>query len=219
MLDKFDVYLISDPMFRVHARLFKVQEAILRSSRQQVLASKRIVLARAGAFTSMVLFLLSLLVQVFDLKWGSTPVLLLMLVGVVVILVHTVDYAGLKKDERRFESLMGDEEGLAPERWVDYAEALMAAYGSRLKMLARAEKELEEQRKTAQIDDTEYQERSSYYALVRQYSMQRIEYYSRKNEELYKAGKRTPQDYEEVLMFVRAAEIGLPRQEVTRKDT
>ncbi len=211
MLDKYDVYLISDPMFRVHARLFRVQEAILQSSRQQLLASRRSVIGRAGVFSSLVLFLLTLLVQVFDLKWASAPVLALLLVGGVVILVHVRDYYGLKEDDRFFESLIGQEE-VGVESWVDYAESLLAAYGARIKMLARAEREIEQQRSTQQIDQPEYEQRSRYYAIVREYCMDRIEFYKRNNEDLYKAGKRTEHDYREVLKFVEGAEIGLPER-------
>lgn len=219
MIDKFDVYVIADPMFRIHARLFKVQEAILRSSRQQVEASKRGVIARAGVLTSMMLFLLTLVVQVFDLKWGSTPVVVLLLLVTLVLLIHARDYQGLKEAEKSFETLIGDEGAVPLERWVDYAEGTMAAYGTRLKMLARAEKELEDQRRAGQIDEGEYDRTAAYYAIVRDYCTQNIEYYKQSNEKLHNAGQRTREDYEEILKFVRAAEIGLPKKEAEKKDT
>lgn len=217
MIDRFDIYVMVDPLFRIHARLFRVQDAILRSSKQQVEASKRSIIARASVLTSMMLFLLTLVVQVFKVEWGSTPVVVLLLLGVLVLLIHARDYQGLKEAEKGFETLISDEGGVPLERWVDYAEATMAAYGTRLKLLARAEKELEEQHRAGQMEEGEYRRTAALYAIVREYCTQTIEYYKQANEKLYNAGERTREDYDEILRFVRAAEIGSQPEEGGKK--
>lgn len=213
MLEKLDIYRIAEPIFRVHARLFKVQEAILRASRQQIRASKLGILAQGAVYTSLVLFLLALVINVLDLSWTSTPVLLLMLVALVAIGVHWYDFAKLKETEEDFDRLIDDAGGEDSERWVDYAQAIAAAYGTRLKMIDDMEEELLEQHEKKKLTERKYAERVLYYKEIRTYCIEKLAYYKRMNEDLYKKKRRTLEDYKAVSRFISVAEIGIQPEE------
>ena len=94
-------------MFRVHARLFRVQEAILRTARQQIRAAKQSVIAQAAGSSALFTFLLTLIVGIFKIEWLSTPVIAIVLVGVVAILIHVLEIINLKRDVGEFDRLLG----------------------------------------------------------------------------------------------------------------
>lgn len=209
MIDKFDIYRIADPIFRVHARLFKVHEAILFSSHQQIRAARISAAAQGTLYSSFLLFLITLIVQVSDLKLTSAPVVVLILVFVVVSIAYGYDYMSLKKSEEEFERLMDQAGSADVEGWVDYAQALIAAYGARLKMLADMEEELGQQLKEGKILPKKHNERLQYYAEVRAFCMDKLAHYKQLNEKLFAESKRTKEDYEQVKRFIASAEIGL----------
>jgi hypothetical protein len=209
MIDKFDIYRIADPIFRVHARLFKVHEAILLSSHQQIKAARIRTAAQGTLISSFLLFLITLIVQVSELKLTSAPVVVLIFVFVAVLFAYGYDYVKLKDSEKEFERLMDQAGSADVEGWVDYAQALIAAYGARLKMLADMEEELGQQLKEGKIVPKKHNERLQYYAEVRAFCMDKLAHYKQLNEELFKKKKRIKEDYEQVKRFIASAEIGL----------
>jgi hypothetical protein len=206
VIDKMDVYRISEPMFRIHSRLFRVQEAILRASKQQIRASKLTVVSQAAGISALFTFLLTLIVEVFHVDWLSTPVIALMLVGLVAILIHVSDYRNLKKDEGAFDRLLAEAGGENAETWVDYSEQLIAANGSRLKMVADALDETRELHDSKQITDVKFQQRSAYLEQVAAYSKVQLEKYRATNKRLFMEGKRGKEDYESVLRYLEIAQ-------------
>jgi hypothetical protein len=208
VIDKMDVYRIAEPMFRIHSRLFRVQEAILRASKQQIRAAKLTAVSRAAGISALFTFLLTLIVEVFHVDWLSTPVIALMLIALVAILIHVFDYKSLTKEEGEFDRLLAEAGGENAETWVDYAEQLIAANGSRLKMVADALDEAHELHDSKQINDAKFQERSAYLEQVAAYCKVKLEKYRATNKRLFMEGKRGKEDYESVLQYLEVAQPG-----------
>ncbi len=168
-MEKFDVYRISDPIFRVHARLFKVQEAVLRSSRLTIQSSKLSVISQSGVFTAFTLFVLTLFVAVFEVKLASTPVYVLGLIFLLVIWAFVHQFVGLRQAESEFDRLIGDAGGDDAEKWVDYATSVIAAFGTRLKLVTEMQEELQKARGDKQLAEPQYKERETHYRAIRAY--------------------------------------------------
>jgi hypothetical protein len=212
VIDKLDVFRISEPMFRIHSRLFRVQEAILRASKQQIRASKLSVISQAAGLSGLFTVLLTLTVEIFHIDWLSAPVLVLVAVAGVAILIQILDYITLKEDEGKFEQLLSDVGGEDAETWVDYAEQLIAAYGSRLKMLIEAREEMAEAHKNGQITEDKFNERSEYVERTIAFCIKQLLKYREANERLYKEGKRKKEDYESVLVYLETAQPRIPKK-------
>ncbi|HEY6971747.1 MAG TPA: hypothetical protein VJA94_21225 [Candidatus Angelobacter sp.] len=192
-------------MFRVHARLFRVQEAILRSARQQIRAAKQSVIAQAAGSSALFTFLLTLIVGIFKIEWLSTPVIAIILVGVVAILIHVLEIFNLKRDEGEFDRLLGEVGEGNVETWTDYSESVIAAYGTRLKMIRDAIDEAEALHKSKHLTDDAFQRRISYLNDIRQFSLDELNDQQQANEKLYASRKRSKEDFESVNRFLDVA--------------
>jgi hypothetical protein len=208
VIDKMDVYRMSDPVFRVHARLFRLQEAILRSSMQQIRAAKQTVVAQAAGGSALLASLLTLIVGVFKIEWNSVPVIVILCVGAAAILIHVLEVVELKSDEREFDRLLADAGGQGVETWVDFSESLVAAYGTRLKMLSDALIEAPTLHKAGQLSDAAFQQRTQYLNQTRDFCIAEVTRLSAMNEALFTSGRRSEEDYESVKNYVEVALAG-----------
>jgi len=205
MFDTFDVYRIADPIFRVHTRLFKLQAAILRSSQQQLRAYKLGVVSQAAGFSALLLFLLTMMIDIFDLKWKSISFWVLLGLVALAVSAHFFDYLHLRTSEKEFNRLIAEAGGENVEKWADFACATASGYGSRLKMLDDMQDELNKHHDAHEIDDQKYQSRTKYFQVIRDYCLEEVAALKETNEQLLRNRKRTRSEYEAVNLFIDQA--------------
>lgn len=215
-MEKLDVYRISDPLFRIHSRLFKVQEAVLRSSRVNVESSKLGVFSRAGIFTALVLFIVTLLVQILKVEVTSTPIKVIALIFLLGILAFVFEYVGLRRTAKEFDRLIADSGGDRVDTWPDFASAVIAGYGTRLKLTTEMQEELQKAYDGGHISVQRYDERRKHYEAIRTYCVDGLAQLRLLNEELLANRKRTQEEYTDVKHFLEHATIGLRSEEIER---
>lgn len=192
-LNKLDAYRIADPTFRVHSRLFWVQDAVIKSAFANLRATKASSIGLAGVTTSIFIAIVAMLPE-------KTSYIIPIAILIVSILLWNVWETWQR--ERCFGELIKEIGGEEVEKWVGYITSVIAAYTTRIRMIEDAIEELELLRRNGEIDDNKYSRDKKYCETIRSYSIDRLKYFDNQNEELYKSKKRSEEDYNKVKYYL-----------------
>jgi len=188
-LNKLDAYRMADPAFRVHARLFRIQGSIMESALANLRATRASSVGLAGATTSIFIAIIAML---------PNKALYIVPFGIVIVGILVWNIVDTIRKTRNFDKLIKDIGGEEVEKWIDYTTSVIAAYTTRIRMIDDALEELESFRESAAIDHKKYLRDKKYCEKVRNYSTGRLSHFNAQNEELFKSGKRSKEDYDKI---------------------
>lgn len=201
-ISRFDIYRIVDPIFRVHTRLFHLQFTFSRLTRIMGITGSSVSIACAGLLIAIITFLREFL----NLGWTSAPIMISIVFCVTLLVFFFYNIANLIREDKEIKKLVGDGFALENmESWAEYTKYVIAAFGTRIKIIKESHDENEQLFKEKKITENEYKHNKELYDEILKHAKKRIEFYRRKNEELRKDGKRSEEEYKEIIHWIEIA--------------
>lgn len=202
---KIDVYRIVDPIFRVHARLFNLQSSILKSTKFDLRTAKINSVGQGAIITGFIITLATILISILEVKWNSTPLLILYLIIAIVVTVYVMKFLDARSVSKQFDDLIIETGGEDIETWVDYSKSIIAAYGTRLKMIIEAQEENSGLHQREVISKDKHEKNNRYYEEIKKYCLSELEHIKQKNETLFLNKSRNEKDYNEIKEYLNIA--------------
>jgi uncharacterized membrane protein len=206
-LGKLDIYRISDPIFRLHSRLYRVQAAIARVGLSNIKAAKINSYGMAGFLFIFVVSLITVLTTYFEIKGMPIVILGILLAGVVVMAILNI--RSISSSEKEFSKLVEESGAYDIETWVDYTKSLVAAWGTRLKMINEALEENEKLHEAGVIAEEKHRKQSEYLNEIRSQCMSELDDLDEKNRLLHDEKKRTDEDFDKINEYIHVAKLDI----------
>ncbi len=197
-------YRIVDGIYRLHRDLFEIENLLVRTTSLQLRATRITNNSRMGALVAGLLCIVPILISLGDIKWGSTPALVVYsLAGAVVLLwIYQIASAGyVEKDLTRLEGYTSPD---ALEDRIDFVLEEANAWVVRHRLVAAIQRDL--RAAVLEVDSEEARldlgEKAKRYGEILEDCEQYIQDLIEASARLVEAGKRSPDDHKELLDWV-----------------
>lgn len=162
---------------------------------------------QGGVATAITATIVTFLINYLELDQKSPYWWLFYLLLIPVVYFYWRAWREAASAQKKFDDLIRQTGGQDLETWVDFHLDQIAAYGTRLKMIADAAKGNEELYKSNRIEKAQYVRDKKLCEKIEKYCVEELDRFENANEELYPK-RRSKKEYDEVKDRLQVARLG-----------
>jgi hypothetical protein len=204
-MDKIDLYMLADPVYRLHMDMFELERAIKINTIVTYKTSSGTSTTLTGAIAVALLGALGLVVEILDISLGSGSAvgIYILVAGLILLRVtlgikarNDLNKVGMKADLLKDPDI---------HRSQDYLREVIASYGSRIRLLWDVLPELEDKRAKAKSNEEKDNliKRITRYREVIDQCLKYIEWAVTTSGEEYEKKQRTKEQHDEIMQWAR----------------